>query len=101
MLVFTYPLSSTSTYFYLLRLHSTNDKDPIKVNLKGFAVGNGCTDPLECEFQNDYGPFLVQLFRDYGYITQEKYEEVDKKCRDQGAVLSQECQNILDEVAIK
>jgi len=30
----------------LNRLHSTNENEDIKVNLKGFAVGNGCTDPL-------------------------------------------------------
>ncbi|XP_031472757.1 uncharacterized protein LOC116245239 [Nymphaea colorata] len=81
------PTSSTSKYCILVRLHSTNDKDPVKVNLKGFAVGNGCTDPLECEFQNDYGPFLMQLFRDYGYITQEKFEESTRSAGTRGSPL--------------
>lgn len=71
----------------LFRLHSTNDKDPVNVNLKGFAVGNGCTDPKECEFQNEYPPFLLQLWRDFGYITQEKFDEVDGLCKDQGPIL--------------
>jgi hypothetical protein len=71
----------------------------VKVNLKGFAVGNGCTDPLECEFQNDYGPFLMQLFRDYGYITQAQFEEVDNKCKDQGPELPKDCQQAIDNVS--
>ena len=70
----------------------------MKVNLKGFAVGNGCTDPLECEFQNDYGPFLIQLFRDYGYINQEQFENVDSKCKNQGPELPDDCKQALDEV---
>lgn len=63
-------------------------------------MGNGCTDPLECEFQNDYGPFLMQLFRDYGYITQAQFEEVDGKCKDQGPELSKECQQALENVSL-
>lgn len=61
-------------------------------------MGNGCTDPLECEFQNDYGPFLMQLFRDYGYISQEKYEEAEKKCSNQGPVLPDDCKALLTEI---
>lgn len=70
------------------------------MNLKGFAVGNGCTDPLECEFQNDYGPFLMQLFRDYGYISQDQFEQIDQKCKDQGADLPDECNKALEEVPL-
>jgi carboxypeptidase C (cathepsin A) len=84
------------TVFY--ELHATNERDPVKVNLKGFAVGNGCTDPLECEFQNDYPVFLMQLFRDLGYISQEQYELVDATCKDQGPVLSDKCQDMVDAV---
>jgi len=68
--------------------------------LKGFAVGNGCTDPLECEFQNDYPVYLVQLYRDIGYITQSQYEAVDSKCKNQGAELPKECTVLLDEVKL-
>ncbi len=41
----------------------------------------------------------MQLFRDFGYITQQKFEEVDKKCSNQGPELPKECQDVLDEVA--
>lgn len=51
----------------LYRLHEQGN---LKFNLKGFAVGNGCTDPLECEFQNDYGVYQMVLFRDLGFISQ-------------------------------
>jgi len=54
-------------------------------------VGNGCTDPLECEFQNDYPVYLMQLFRDLGYISEDMYQQVDKLCKDQGPVLPKDC----------
>lgn len=40
----------------------------------------------------------MQLFRDLGYISQEKFEQVDSKCKDQGPVLPKECTDLLDEV---
>lgn len=70
----------------------------MKFKLQGFAVGNGCTDPLECEFQNDYGVYLMQLYRDLGFISKEQYDEVDGKCRDQGPILPDDCQKLLDEI---
>jgi len=84
------------TAFY--ELHSSGEKTPLKFNLKGFAVGNGCTDPLECEFQNDYPVYLMQLYRDIGYITQTQYETVESKCANQGSNLPVECTTVLDEV---
>jgi hypothetical protein len=81
-------------------LHSTNDQESVKVNLKGFAVGNGCTDPLECEFQNDYGPFLMQLFRDLGYISQEQLETIDGLCKNQGPILPDNCKAALADVSL-
>lgn len=63
-------------------------------------MGNGCTDALECEFQNDYPVFLMQLYRDIGYISQEQYETVDEECRDQGAELTQKCMQLIDEVGL-
>ena len=59
-------------------------------------MGNGCTDPLECEFQNDYPVYLMQLYRDIGYIRQEQFEKVDQACRNQGAELSKDCTLLLD-----
>lgn len=82
-------------------MHSTAKDQPLKFNLKGFAVGNGCTDPLECEFQNDYGVYLMQLYRDLGYISQELYNQVDSKCSNQGSVLPDDCQKLLDDVSSK
>jgi serine carboxypeptidase-like clade 2 len=43
-----------------------NSQQPanIRINLKGIAVGNGCTDPLECNFQSDIDPFLAELLYD-------------------------------------
>jgi hypothetical protein len=83
------------------RLHSTAKDVPLKFNLKGFAVGNGCTDPLECEFQNDYGVYLIMLYRDLGFISQDHYELVDSKCANQGPDLPDDCQKLLDEVINK
>jgi hypothetical protein len=40
----------------------------------------------------------MQLYRDIGYITQQQYESVDGKCKDQGAVLPDACTALLDEV---
>ena len=79
------------------RLHSTGN---LKFNLKGFAVGNGCTDPLECEFQNDYGVYQMELFRDFGFISQEQYDLVDSKCKNQGSKLPDDCIKIMDEVTL-
>ena len=73
----------------------------MKVNLKGFAVGNGCTDPLECEFQNDYPVYLMQLYRDIGFISEAQYQEVDAKCKDQGADLPEACTKLLDAVKVE
>ena len=84
----------------LSRLHSTAEKDPLNFNLKGFAVGNGCTDPLECEFQNDYGVYQMVLYRDLGFISQEQYEEVEKKCAGKGADLPQDCVDAMDKVNV-
>ena len=35
-----------------------------KLNFKGFAVGNGCTDPLECQLKYNTDPFQAQTFYD-------------------------------------
>jgi len=42
----------------------------------------------------------MQLFRDFGYISQAQYDDVDGKCKDQGAELSDECQAAIDQVEI-
>jgi hypothetical protein len=55
---------------------------------------------LECEFQNDYPVYLIQLYRDIGYITQAQYEAVDSKCANQGADLPDDCSKLLDEVQL-
>lgn len=83
----------------LFRLHTTVSTN--KFNLTGFAVGNGCTDPLECAFQNDYPVYQMQLYRDFGYITQEQYDNVSSKCKDQGGVLPDDCTKLLDSVKKK
>lgn len=43
----------------------------------------------------------MQLYRDIGYITQAQYENVDAKCANQGADLSDDCTKLLDEVNLK
>jgi len=40
----------------------------------------------------------MQLYRDYGYISQQTFEEVDKKCSNQGEKLPDDCQAMLDKV---
>lgn len=100
MVVFMFPHFSKSKIFCYIRLHDYNQKysDPKdQINIKGFAVGNGCTHETECEFQNDYGPYLMQLYRDYGFITQEMFEEVDSKCNNK-QVLPDDCVAMLDQV---
>lgn len=39
-------------------IHQNADKLPVKINLKGVAMGNGLTDPAT---MTDYGPLLLQL----------------------------------------
>ena len=39
------------------------------INLKGFAVGNGCTDASECEFINDYPHYLYVLLNNVGILS--------------------------------
>lgn len=36
----------------------------LKINLKGIAVGNGCTHPLECGFTLQIDPFLADTLYD-------------------------------------
>jgi len=40
----------------------------------------------------------MQLFSDYGYITQEQFQNVDGKCKDQGPELPDDCQKALEDV---
>lgn len=40
----------------------------------------------------------MQLYRDLGFISKEQYDEVDGKCRDQGPILPDDCQKLLDEI---
>jgi len=40
----------------------------------------------------------MQLYRDFGYITQEQYNTVDGKCKDKGAVLPDDCNKLLDDI---
>ena len=42
----------------------------------------------------------MQLYRDVGYISQEQYEMIDGKCKDQGAVLPDDCVKELDKVLV-
>ena len=88
-----------STLSIKVRLHDYNTGRSFgdQINIQGFAVGNGCTHETECEFQNDYGPYLMQLFRDYGFITNEMYNEVDGKCNNKKE-LPQDCTDLLDKV---
>jgi len=69
---FMYQLYSKSTLKLRIRIHDFNQNQAPsnQINIQGFAVGNGCTDQTECEFQNDYGPYLMRLYRDYGFITE-------------------------------
>lgn len=94
------PLSSTSTRS-TSRLHSTNEQSDVKVNLKGFAVGNGCTDPKECEFLNDYSPYLMEMVRNFGYISDEMYKEIDAACGNAGKELPKDCEKLLDRVDLQ
>lgn len=81
-------------------MHSTAEANALTFNLKGFAVGNGCTDPLECEFQNDYGVYQMVLYRDLGFISQEQYEQIEGKCSGHGADLPDDCTKLMDEVQL-
>lgn len=81
-------------------MHSTADANPLKFTLKGFAVGNGCTDPLECEFQNDYGLYLMEFYRDIGFISEAQYVDVDSKCNNQSSELSKACEDAINEVPL-
>jgi hypothetical protein len=40
----------------------------------------------------------MQLYRDYGFISQQTFEEVDKMCANQGEDLPDDCQALLDKV---
>jgi len=40
----------------------------------------------------------MQLYRDIGYISDSQYQDVDKKCKNQGSELTKECQDALDKV---
>jgi len=44
-----------------------------KIQLKGFAVGNGCTHPDECGIDNHWDPFEIQNFREMGIIHEKLY----------------------------
>lgn len=50
--------------------YNKNPTETFAINMKGFAVGNGCADVTECNFINDYPKYQMYLFRDLGYITQ-------------------------------
>jgi hypothetical protein len=99
MEVFTCPLCLKSNFFSNFRLHdyNTGRKFEDQINIQGFAVGNGCTHETECEFLSDYGPYLMQLYRDSGFITSEMYNEVDAKCNNK-KVLPDDCTALLDKV---
>lgn len=36
------------TLAYKIHVYNNNPTTSLKINLKGFIVGNACTDPLEC-----------------------------------------------------
>lgn len=40
------------------------------------------------------------LYRDLGFISQEQYEEVEKKCAGKGADLPQDCVDAMDKVNV-
>jgi hypothetical protein len=72
------------------------------INLKGFAVGNGCTDVTECQFdsvdeENAYPRYQLQLFNDIGILSDSDFEEVKRICNDTQK-LSDLCKNKLEEV---
>ncbi|XP_011312849.1 venom serine carboxypeptidase [Fopius arisanus] len=68
-------------------IHTKKDTSPVKINLKGLAIGNGLTDPIH---QLNYGDYLYQLGlidfngleqfhvyqkRGIDFISQSKYDE--------------------------
>ena len=55
------------------KVHNFNQHTQL-INLKGFAVGNGCTDASECEFINDYPHYLYILLNDVGMISDKLFK---------------------------
>jgi hypothetical protein len=45
--------------------------------------------------KNNYGPFLMQLFMDLGYISQKQLETIDGLCKSQGPILPDNCKAAL------
>lgn len=64
--------------------------------MKGFAVGNGCTDITECEFINDFPRYQYQLFNDIGVLPDSDFQEANKLCSTEK--LSDDCKHKMDQI---
>lgn len=65
--------------------------------MKGFAVGNGCTDASECEFLSEYPHYLYTLLNDIGVLSNEIFFKAEKLCLNTPD-LSDECKAAMDQV---
>lgn len=78
------------------QIHEYNKKVN-NINLKGFAVGNGCTDASECEFINDYPHYLYILLNDVGILSDKLFKEAEDLCMG-SKDLSDECKAKMDQI---
>lgn len=105
--------SYAGTYvpFLSLMLHEYNinqtENPGKKVNFKGYAVGNGCTDPTECvgrkmKFKNDQSIYVYDFYWGQGKYSPRTRAQYESTCmvNPNGAPCQLVRQKILDEVGI-
>ena len=62
--------------------HNQHPSTLIKINLKGFIVGNACTHPDECFYPGSSGTslFQYQFLYKHGYYSENEYDLLKAKC---------------------
>lgn len=60
-------------------LDFNEEADVERINLKGFAVGNGCTHPTECGYEY-VSYYQVEYMHQRGFVTDESWKEFRDYC---------------------
>ena len=90
--------SYAGTYIpYTVHAIDEENKAGKKINLQGWAVGNGCTDPTECvganiKFQGDSSVFIYDFLYNQNKFSEATHDEFVKYCNDDPNGV--DCQNV-------
>ena len=52
----------------------------LKINLRGFLLGNPCTHPYECYTSYHYSRFFTEMLYTHGFLEKDVWDKYQNEC---------------------